>query len=165
MTLNPAVKRRNRRVVLIAAIAALSSAVFAPPSRALSDRILHDSYTGIAIGGFDPVAYFLEGRAAPGDPALEVVWGGAYWRFANPGNAAAFEDAPSVYAPAYGGYGVVGIARGVPQPGDPRLFAVYRNRLFFFYALDDLRAFRDDPGPLIAAADDFWPRILTQLAD
>ncbi len=135
------------------------------PALALSDRFMHDPYTGIAIGGYDPVAYFLERRAVPGRREVEVAWGGAYWRFANPGNAAAFEDAPEVYAPAYGGYGVAGVARGVPQPSDPRLFAVWRDRLFLFFDAADLAAFRADPESFTAAADAFWPRIRDQLAE
>jgi hypothetical protein len=159
-----AVKRRNGTAVAVLALAVLAT-VLPERAGALSDRVIHDPYTGIAIGGFDPVAYFLDRRPVPGDPAIEVVWGGAYWRFDNEGNAAAFEDAPTVFAPAYGGHGVAGVARGVPQPGDPTIFAVHRDRLFFFFAEADRSAFLADPEPLIAAADARWPAIADRLAE
>lgn len=161
----PAVKRPNRRSFVKTAFTLALIAGAGGPAVALSDRFLHDPYTGIAIGGYDPVAYFVNGRAVPGHRDLEVSWEGGYWWFANAGNAAAFEDAPDVYAPAYGGYGVAGVARGVPQPADPRLFAVYRDRLFFFMTAEDLAGFRADPDSLIAAADAHWPHVRQELAD
>jgi YHS domain-containing protein len=164
MVLNTAVKRRYSLIARIAAV--ILVAVWpAGPARALSERIVHDAYTGIAIGGFDPVAYFLDGRAVPGEPENEIAWSGAYWQFANPGNAAAFEDSPAVYAPVYGGHGVGGVARGIPQPGDPRLFAIYRGRLYLFFERADLDAFRADPEGIIALADARWPEIEAMLAE
>lgn len=154
--------RRALHVVLWAGLLAGAGPL---PSSAISERIVHDRYTGLAIAGYDPVAYFLEGRAVAGLPEHEVAWGGGYWRFVNAGNAAAFSDAPQVYAPAYGGHGVAGIARGVAQPGDPTVFAVYRGRLFLFFDTADLAAFRAQPDPFVAAADARWPEVERRLAN
>jgi YHS domain-containing protein len=163
MVLNTAVKRRILVKARIAAVAAILSAPM--PAAAISERIVHDSYTGIAIGGFDPVAYFLDSHPVSGEADFEVAWDGAYWHFANPGNAAAFEDAPEVYAPAYGGHGVGGVARGIPQPGDPRLFAIHRGRLFFFFEAEDRDAFLADPDGISALADARWPAVAASLAE
>ncbi len=65
-------------------------------------------YTGIfsslAVSGYDPVAYFVEGRPVEGRKAFEFEWNGATWRFANANNLAAFKADPEKFAPQYGGY-------------------------------------------------------------
>jgi hypothetical protein len=63
---------------------------------ATSERVVVDRYTGLAIGGFDPVAFFTDARPVQGDPAYEVSQGGAVWRFSNPDNRAFFIAAPDV---------------------------------------------------------------------
>jgi hypothetical protein len=162
---NPATARRHsRRSACGALLAAALLPLLPRPARAVTELIVHDLYSGVAIGGYDPVAYFVEGRPVPGDPENEVEWGGAYWHFVNKGNAAAFVDAPGVYVPAYGGYGVLGVSRGQPQAGDPELFAIHRDRLFLFHSAADRAAFLADPEGLIAIADARWPAVREMLA-
>ena len=162
---NPATARRlSRRRMLLAAAGALAGLPLASPARALSELFVHDRYSGVAIGGYDPVAYFLHGEPRQGDPENEVEWSGAYWHFENKGNAAAFVDAPAVYVPAYGGYGVLGVSRGQPQEGDPTLFAIHRDRLYLFHSPADRAAFVADPEGLVALADARWPEVRELLA-
>jgi hypothetical protein len=161
----PATARRlSRRRMLLAAAAAFAALPIAPPARAVTELVVHDVYSGVAIGGYDPVAYFLYGEPRAGDPENEVEWGGAYWHFENKGNAAAFVDAPAVYVPAYGGYGVLGVSRGQPQEGDPTLFAIHGDRLFLFHSAADRDAFLADPEGLVALADARWPKVRDLLA-
>ena len=114
------------------------------PSQALDERIVFDPYTGLSIGGYDPVAYFVSGGAVLGTADHEEVYGDTYWHFANEGNAAAFRAAPAVYIPGFGGYALAAVARGVAQPGNPTLFAIHRDRLYFFASDDERRAFLAD---------------------
>ncbi len=111
---------RQKRKQLCAALGALLglalvlSAVVAggvPVSRAaaaVTERIVVDWHTGLAISGYDPVAFFTDGKptagSADGKPTagsaeLEMRYGGAIWRFCNPGNRAAFAARPDVYMP------------------------------------------------------------------
>lgn len=91
-----------------------------------------DPLSGIAIFGYDPIAYFVSGQAVPGDPAIEAEAGGAAWRFASRANRAAFLDQPALYAPADGGFDPVAAARGLRLAGDPELFAIVAQKLYFF---------------------------------
>ncbi len=134
------------------------------PALAISERVIKDPFSGVAIGGYDPVTYFIESEPELGDPEIEVEWGGAYFVFVNQGNASAFRDAPSVFVPAYGGYGVLGVSRGVPQEGDPRVYVTRGRRLFFFYSVADREAFLADPEGITALADSKWPAVRTLLA-
>ena len=59
---------------------------------------------GVAIKGYDPVAYFVLGGPRPGSSAFEHTWQGATWRFANAHHLELFKAAPEKYAPQYGGY-------------------------------------------------------------
>ena len=62
------------------------------------------SFTGTAIEGYDPVAYFTEGRPVEGASAFSHDWMGATWYFASAENRDRFAADPERYAPQYGGY-------------------------------------------------------------
>lgn len=141
----------------LAAAAVLGIACFAAPAGAtpgLNDRIVSDPSTGIALYGFDPVAYFTEGRAAPGRRDVEAEWGGAAWRFANEANRAVFLSSPETYAPRFGGYDPVAAASGVAVAGHPLLFRIEPDGLYLFRSPEGRDAYVD-----IAAARRAWPRI------
>jgi YHS domain-containing protein len=59
---------------------------------------------GLAIKGYDTVAYFTVGKPVKGNKKYEVTWNGAKWRFSTEDNAELFRAAPEKYAPKYGGY-------------------------------------------------------------
>ena len=88
--------------------------VFLHPWRpaATDNQLAVNPETGLAISGFDPVAYFTDGKALFGRPEFELSLDGAVWRFSNEGNRGAFEQHPEVYAPRFGGYDPVAIGRG-----------------------------------------------------
>lgn len=167
---NPAATRRRLRqratgaalAVVLATLAALPGP--AQASDALNERIVHDPYTGLALGGYDPVAYFIDGVAVVGTPRHEVVWDGGYWRFANSGNAAAFADAPAVYAPLFGGHCITSLARGVLQAGDPTRFTIYRTRLVFFATAADAATFAATPEDVLRRALERWPALADTLS-
>jgi hypothetical protein len=145
---------------------ALGFAVFgsisAPPVlwAAASDRIVLDPQTGLAISGFDPVAYFTDAKPKIGRPELELRLDGTVWRFRNEGNRAAFADHPEVYTPRFGGYDPVAIARGNSVPGHPLFWAVTGERLYLFYSAAERTAFLAEPGRIIDAAERKWPKVV-----
>ena len=127
-------------------------------------RIVIDPFTGLAIHGFDPVAYFVNGKALQGEPQYEALWQGVTWRFINSGNKAAFLDAPEVYGPRYGGYGVVSLARGKTAAGKPVYFALHKGKLYFFYSPSMLHIWRNDPDGFIEQAERNWDSLRKKLA-
>jgi len=114
---------------------------------------------GVGIKGYDPVAYFTEGKAAIGRTDTELSVAGTIWRFRNEGNRAAFADHPEVYMPSFGGYDPVAIARGTSVPGHPQFWAVTGGRLYLFYSDAARATFVADPGRLIEAAERKWPDV------
>ena len=120
--------------------------------------------TGLAISGFDPVAYFTDASPKIGRPDMELTLGGVVWRFLNEGNRAAFVAHPEVYRPQFGGYDPVAIARGTSVPGHPLFWAVVGNRLYLFYSGTARAAFLADPGRIIEAAERKWPEVARTIA-
>jgi hypothetical protein len=131
---------------------------------ATSERVVADRYTGLAIGGFDPVAFFTDARAVQGDPAFEVSQGGAVWRFSNPDNRAFFVANPDVYSPRFGGYDPVDVARGVTFAGTARLWLIVGQRLYLFGHEDTRAAFAADPARYLHDATRRWAVLKETLA-
>jgi YHS domain-containing protein len=59
---------------------------------------------GVAIKGYDPVAYFAQGKPVKGSKEFEYVWMGAKWHFSSAEHRDLFIKDPGKYAPKYGGY-------------------------------------------------------------
>jgi YHS domain-containing protein len=138
----------------------LALAVRAPHSvAATTERIVVDWHTGLAIGGYDPVAFFTDGKAMAGRADLEMRYGGVVWRFCNPGNRAAFAERPDIYMPQFGGYDPVGVSRGVAVSGNPNVWLISGQRLFLFYDQGQLEKFAADPDRLSAQAERRWPAV------
>ena len=131
----------------------------AQPSAAADERVVVDWHTGLAIDGYDPVAFFTDGKPLQGSPDLELRQGGVIWRFVNVGNRAAFAAAPKVYTPQYGGYDPIGVARGLAVAGNPNLWLIQGQRLFLFYDGARRQKFIGDPSRVIASADRKWPDV------
>jgi hypothetical protein len=166
--------RRKRKqycagVAAFAGIAAYAGLAFilavGPPiSRATAtEQIVVDWHTGLAIAGYDPVAFFTDGPPITGSADFELRYGGAVWRFANIGNRAAFAAQPDVYMPQYGGYDPIGIASGVAVAGNPNLWAIAGERLFLFYDAIRRAKFATDPGRVVGSADRKWPDVQSRL--
>src|SRR5690349_10284155 len=120
-------QRCGARVTVWAAVcgAIVAAALAVQVRAATTERVVTDRYTGIAINGFDPVAYFTDKAPRLGLSDHEMALSGVTWRFRNEGNMAAFAADPDVYAPQFGGYDPVGVARGVAAAGHPEVFLIH----------------------------------------
>jgi len=149
---------------------ALWAGVFAPfclvlPSlAATTERVVVNRYSGLAIEGFDPVAYFTDSLATPGVADFEVAEAGAVWRFRNEGNRASFIAHPEVYGPQFGGYDPIDLGRGVTYAGNPRFWVVSGQRLYLFGREENRDAFTADPARFLKDASTRWPAIEQNLA-
>ena len=127
---------------------------------ATTERVVTNPRTGLAIEGFDPVAYFIDEAAAPGRPDLELRYRGVIWRFRNPGNRAAFADKPGDYEPRFGGYDPNAIGRGAPTPGNPQIWLIWERKLYLFFDPRSRQEFAADPQRIVMQADARWPDLL-----
>ena len=131
---------------------------------ATTERVVVNRYSGLAIEGFDPVAYFTDSLASPGVADFEAAESGAVWRFRNEGNRASFVAHPEIYGPQFGGYDPVDLARGVTYAGNPRFWVVAGERLYLFGREDNRDAFAADPRRFLKDASARWPALEQNLA-
>lgn len=85
---------------------------------------------GVAVQGYDPVAYFVVGKPVKGSPEFTAAWNGATYWFANAAHQKAFQADPARYEPQFGGYCAYGVAQGAKPDIDPLAFAVVDGKLF-----------------------------------
>lgn len=148
----------TRLVLATLALAALSLAAQAGTPVNVSQGM---TLAGVplAIHGYDPVAFFTEGRALIGHAAHTVVHAGAAYRFASESNKKAFEKEPDRYAPQYGGFCAYGVALGAKFDGDPRVFTVADGKLYFNLNPDIQKKWEEDRTGNIIKAEKTWPTI------
>lgn len=118
---------------------------------------------GVALKGYDVVAYFTEQRAVPGQPAHSHTWSGVRWQFKDAANREAFAKDPARYAPEFGGYCAYGVSRGYAVDIDPEAFAVVDGRLYLNYSKRVQRTWNQDRPGYIEKARGQWPKVLSDL--
>ncbi|MBR0961509.1 YHS domain-containing (seleno)protein [Bradyrhizobium japonicum] len=160
--MRPGIALIARRVCLLAGIWIICSGL--PAGAATTERIVVNRFTGVAIEGFDPVAYFVAGTAMQGTAEFEANLWGAVWRFRNEGNRASFLAHPEIYGPQFGGYDPADIARGVTIAGNPHFFAIVAQRLYLFSREANRDAFVVDPGRFLYEVGKRWPALQQQLS-
>ena len=155
----------GRQIALIAVLTGLCTAC--PNLAAIAtttERVVANRFSGLAIEGFDPVAYFVKKRPVLGLPDFEAAEAGAVWRFHNEGNRASFVAHPEIYGPQFGGYDPIEVARGITLAGNPRFFVVAGQRLYLFGLEVNRDAFAAHPERFLPEAKTRWPLLEQTLA-
>jgi hypothetical protein len=126
-------------------------------------------FGGVAIKGYDPVAYFTEGRAMKGSEEFAYDWLGTPWHFANAKHRDMFAAEPDKYAPQYGGYCTIGVGVDghAAENIDPEsAWRIIEGKLYFVY---DATYVEELDGPAreewLAKADENWPVAQVQIAE
>ena len=148
---------------LLATLAfAFSSLFVAAPAYADQAPVHTGLLSRVAVSGYDPVAYFTEGRPVRGTSQHRIMHQGYEYRFASAENLAAFRASPVRYLPQYGGYCAWAVAQGYTAHGDPHVWAIVDGRLYLNYSPGGQRRWeRDVPGH-ISRADVNWPGVLSK---
>ncbi|MEW2913229.1 YHS domain-containing (seleno)protein [Leisingera sp. JC11] len=144
-----------RLVLMAAAVLFLSL-----PETARAEPAVFSSRSGVAIGGYDAVAFFEHGAAEHGRRSHAVMWKGVVWRFASARNQARFEANPRAYAPAFGGYCAYAMSMGLLHEGNPQLWAIVDGELFLLNNRRVYVLWQADTANLITAGRSHWPAVL-----
>ena len=122
-------------------------------------------FGGVAIKGYDPVAYFRMQQALKGSEEYAHEWLGVTWHFANDAHRDAFAETPGKYAPQYGGHCADGVAYGQSTANiDPEAWTIIDGRLYLNFAIIARQELEEVPGQL-AKADTTWPQVKAGLAE
>ena len=109
-----------------------------------------------ALSGYDPVAYFTEGRAQKGVDAFWFAFDDAIYLFRDAAHRAMFAADPERYAPQYAGFCAGGISKGYKVEPDPEAWAILNGKLFVFQFKDRVADFKRDLS-FIEKANANWP--------
>ena len=127
------------------------------------NHVVTDLRTGVALFGYDPVAYHLDGQARQGLPDFEVALDDRIWRFTSAANKAAFAADPAVYVPQFGGHDGVSVGEGILIKGDPMLFVIAAGQLVLFR--DEANRDRFAREQMVRQKSrDNWPSVVRQQA-
>jgi YHS domain-containing protein len=115
--------------------------------------------SGLALKGYDPVAYFTEKKPVPGKAEFTARHEGATYRFASAANRDTFAAAPQEYAPQYGGYCAFGMASGYKAPIEPDAWTVVDGKLYLNYNQSVRSRWSSDIPGFVRKADANWPTV------
>ena len=129
-------------------------------STASAKTLVNVDRSGVAIKGYDPVAYFTDKKAVKGNAQLQSNVGGVIYYFASAENKAAFDADAAKYQPQFGGFCAWAVSRGYTAPIDPNAFQIVNGRLLLQYSLKVRTDFSADTEGNLKKADANWPSIL-----
>ncbi|MGC3957399.1 MAG: YHS domain-containing (seleno)protein [Verrucomicrobiota bacterium] len=119
---------------------------------------------GVALEGYDPVAYFTDGQPKKGDKTIEATFNGALYHFVSQENRATFERDPTKYAPAYGGYCGYAASVGKVRPANPLIWSIVDGQLIVQHTKGADELWKKDVAGNKAKADKYWPLLITAKA-
>ena len=150
----------TRRTIPLLIVAALLLCL-ATPSVGFAKDEIYTNWRGLAIRGYDPVAFFQDGMPAKGSKEFELTWKEAKWRFASAENRNLFEADPEQYAPQYGGYCAWAVAEGYTASVDPEnAWEIVEGKLYLNYDKEIQEKWAKDIPGNITRADANWPGVL-----
>lgn len=157
--------RSNRTpLVIVLAVTVAMTGLLAPRLISQATAAVPPVYTGIvkgvAVGGYDPVAYFEEGKPVKGSKDITLKHEGATWRFASAENRSTFEANPAKYAPQYGGYCAWAVSKGYTAKGDPQAWTIHDGKLYLNYDKNVRATWEKNIPGNVAKADANWPGVL-----
>lgn len=114
---------------------------------------------GLAMQGYDPVAYFMESKPVKGSATHAMTHGGATYHFASAAHKEAFAANPAKFLPVYGGYCAMGVAIGKKLDADPTLWRVVDGKLYLNVNADAQKMWLKDAAKHIATANDKWSAV------
>ena len=114
---------------------------------------------GVIIKGYDPVAYFTDGKPVKGDAKFESSYEGAKYRFASEEHKKLFDADPEKYAVQYGGFCGYAVSKGYTASIDPNAFLIEDGRLVLQNGSGALDGWKKNAESL-KNADANWPKIV-----
>ncbi|MEL7229710.1 MAG: YHS domain-containing (seleno)protein [Pseudomonadota bacterium] len=158
-------KLQRRAFLTLAATAFVAGSAYTLwPSglSAANQKIFTGSTPGVAINGYDTVAYHTQGKPVQGKAEHAYRWGGFVWHFASAENVEKFSANPAKYAPQYGGYCAYAAAKGYVAKTEPDAFSLVNGKLYLNYDLNVKKLWDGNKTAFIQDADKKWPEVSKQ---
>ncbi len=117
---------------------------------------------GVAIQGYDPVAFFTQNKPVKGRADFQSTYKGAKYYFASAEDKATFDANPAKYEPQFGGFCAYGVSRGHTAPIKIEAFQIVNGRLLMQYDLDIKNDFNKEQSGNLTKADQNWPGLVSK---
>ncbi len=114
---------------------------------------------GVAINGYDPVAYFTDNKSVMGSKKYSYKWNDAEWYFANKNHMEMFEKNPEKYAPQYGGFCSFGVTKNKLVSSDPNAWEIVDGKLYLCHTKEVHKLWEKDSKENIKKGDKIWPKL------
>lgn len=154
-----AIRRRLALALIIAVPAGAAIPVAAHAAVAGSTSAVNTDAQGLALRGYDPVAYFDTGKPTRGDAAIFADYNGVRYLFASEDHRKAFLADPQHFVPQFGGFCAVGTSFGEKVDADPQTGRVINGKLYVNYDSHAQALFDKDVPGTISRADQNWARV------
>jgi YHS domain-containing protein len=155
----------NRSIVKIAALALPLTLPASTPAFAADSPEVSVEADGLGARGYDVTAYFTHGKPARGNPAHQLSYKGATWRFASADALARFKDDPRAFLPQFGGYCAWAVSQGYIAPGDPEQWKIVDGKLYLNFNARAKELWEADQDAAIVRGRANWPGVLTKNQD
>jgi YHS domain-containing protein len=140
--------------------------VFGATNAFAQDASLIDgAANGLAIEGYDTVAYFTDHAAIQGSPRFKTNYAGTGWQFKNQAHLDLFLANPDAYIPQYGGHCALGAAHHSLVSGDPDRWRIVDDKLYLNNSIIAQKFWQSDIAGNIQESDRNWPSLSKQLTD
>ncbi|MCI0352759.1 MAG: YHS domain-containing protein [Acidobacteriales bacterium] len=144
-----------RRILVTAVILAIAT------TAAFADKnLINLDKQGVALQGYDPVAFFSEKKPVKGNPTFQSTYRGGRYYFASAENKATFDASPAKYEPQFGGFCAYGVSRGYTVPIKIEAFQIVNDRLLMQYDFGAQKDFNKDTQGNLRKADENWPKLV-----
>ena len=155
----------QKRFILFAALILAAIIAAAAPSHgeAADGKRYHNlDRKGVAIKGYDPVAYFTDGKPARGEAQYASTFEGATYHFASAQHQKMFDAEPGKYAVQYGGFCGYAVSKGYTADIDPKQFVIVEGRLVLQNNAGALKLWNKDSAGNFRKANENWPGIVAK---
>src|SRR6266478_7626417 len=130
------------------------------PAFAQTKTLLSLDKTGVAIQGYDPVAFFTDNMQMKGKPEFSARYNGALYYFTSKEHRELFNGDPAKYEPVFGGYCAYGVSRGKLVEIDVNAFQIVNDRLLLQYSKSVREDFNKDKEGNLTKAEHNWPGLI-----
>ncbi len=138
--------------------------LLAAGTAAAADLVNVAGASGIAVDGYDTVAFFTDGKPMHGDPSDKSTYQGATYFFASRGHKTLFDANPAKYVPQFGGFCAYGVGLNALFPVDISTWQVRDGKLYLNLNPEILKAFNADLSGNLKKADGNWTGLVQKNA-
>ncbi|WP_353217749.1 YHS domain-containing (seleno)protein [Sandarakinorhabdus sp.] len=151
----------NIKTVFVAAGIAIAAVAIVVPGAAAAKpaQVYTGTFSNLALSGYDPVAYFTQGKPVKGLPQFTTSYNGADWQFASAADLAAFKANPAKYAPQYGGHCAWAVSQNYTASADPQVWKIVEGKLYVNYNAEVGEKWSKNIPALIKSANVNWSKM------